>query len=543
MAAGLPRTTRSELGTTRTPGTEEVVLEARGSRTWGSDAGLQSAHGIDENGPWSMVAAIGVPVRLRPDEAVEVAFDDWFARRGYVDSWDPKSDTAACKLEGGSPRVMLGYASKPLLGAPQIELDLETAAVLGYDVGTASGLRKQALFYEWSAADARGVRWPTVSKHADALGNRTIRQVRQVESGSCHGYDPSAPATRQCLSLPVPRTTFEWPEAGIVHLPMRHYLGEISLQVSLHGKTRWALLDSGAGMTVLDIDTPSGNGFSPSANVRLSGAAPSLKAGIGELAELGLASLVLRQLPALAMPLPVLDGFGNRRPELLVGTTLFVAAAVRLDYAAGELTLARTVADLPGPGAIGIPLRFLDGKLVADVALEGTIVPIQIDTGNAGGLSLDPRWSNAHGIPGARKTFSFHARMGAETAATDHGVARLEAVHFGPIAHDHRLAALDESAPSGTLSGTLGNDVLSHCARVTFDLEHRTLWLDPPCTREVPESLAGWRLGKHVQAGHESRPWAVDNVFAGGTAEKRPASRSETGCSRSTAWQRASTSR
>ncbi|HVY46200.1 MAG TPA: PDZ domain-containing protein [Minicystis sp.] len=88
---------------------------------------------------------------------------------------------------------------------------------------------------------------------------------------------------------------------------------------------------------------------------------------------------------------------------------------------------------------------------------------------------------------------------------------------LGPIDYGDRLVSIEDPPARGRVAGLVGNEVLSRCAAVVFDFPNRTLWLEPPCDRKEPESLAAWQLVR-AKDGDKNTPWVVETVTPGGSA-------------------------
>jgi hypothetical protein len=91
---------------------------------------------------------------------------------------------------------------------------------------------------------------------------------------------------------------------------------------------------------------------------------------------------------------------------------------------------------------------------------------------------------------------------------------------LGPIRLTEPLVAIDSvRSPSDRIAGQVGNGVFAHCAAVVLDIENRTLWLEPPCDRDLPEDLSGWVLERKDSAAYPDRPWVARFVIPGGSAD------------------------
>ena len=59
---------------------------------------------------------------------------------------------------------------------------------------------------------------------------------------------------------------------------------------------------------------------------------------------------------------------------------------------------------------------------------------------------------------------------------------------FGPIHLFEPLVAIDSvRSVSDRIAGQVGYGVFARCAAVVFDVPNRTLWLEPPCDRDLKE--------------------------------------------------------
>jgi hypothetical protein len=152
--------------------------------------------------------------------------------------------------------------------------------------------------------------------------------------------------------------------------------------------------------------------------------------------------------------------------------------------------------------------------------MDGTRSPIQLDTGNSGGVFLFKSWAEPHGFPGTRSVLNVQAIAGAGTAETNVTYFRMARASLGNVRHDGRLVLLGDPPGAGVeVAGLVGNDVFSRCPAVVFDVPSRKLWLDGPCHRASPESLAGWKLDRQPDPRFKDRPWVVQVLISGGSAE------------------------
>jgi hypothetical protein len=242
---------------------------------------------------------------------------------------------------------------------------------------------------------------------------------------------------------------------------------------------------------------------------------------LGEIPEpVELGGLLVRHLPVAAAPVPSFDEFGERRPEMLVGYPIFLGTAVRIDYAKEEFLLSRDASRLHSRSAIALPLKLLGETVVAEGRIDGLAGWFVLDSGDSETLDLFQDWALAHGFPGQRPSYAVRQQSEIGDRETDEKRMRPLTFEFGPIHLDEPLVALDSvRSPSDRIAGQVGNGVFAHCAAVVFDVANRTLWLEPPCDRDLKEDLSGWTLKRKDSSAYPDRPWVVGFVLPGGSAD------------------------
>src|SRR5690606_36656222 len=121
------------------------------------------------------------------------------------------------------------------------------------------GARSHRRIETWSEPDDRGIRWWAKVADHSPLGQRTTFELE------IH------PEARQIEGV-KPRLAAEWPAEPTVAVPMRNTRDQLLLRVNVSGRDAWALLDSGAGITVIDATQPLVQAFTSRAQVAGSGA-------------------------------------------------------------------------------------------------------------------------------------------------------------------------------------------------------------------------------------------------------------------------------
>lgn len=527
VAAGLPSSLHGVVEVGGQRGVTDVVLADGAYRSTAVIAGVLVGQGIDREGGWDLASGAGVVERLAgPEEEVEPRFEDWLFRRGYLGAgFDPaRGDTASCVDGAHGPRVELVQALRPL-GAPTLTFDLATAALIAVAHRDPDGRIDRMTFDAWSDPDPRGVRWPRRTATQPTAGTPTAITYDAPRAGlHCGSRGADGGVVTEdgdaCLRPPPDAATLRWPAGGKTRVPLAFVRGSLLVRATVGGRAINGLLDSGAGITVVDATTPAGKAFVSKLDIDGTSSTQKIRFGIGELPSLRFGGLEVRTLPTASVPIPALDALGKRRPELILGYTLFAASVVRIDYARREIVLAKPGTPLARPGARAVPLRVSRGKLLVEATIEGQPAWFVLDTGNSGSLDLYRTWEDAHGVPGDRPTVSITGRFGAGTGETRARLFRLRAASVGPITLAGTLVHDGDPPDQGELAGLAGNALLSRCDAIVIDHHARTLYLEGSCRRAVAENLMMWRLARRPDPAYPAHPWIVDLVVPGSSIER-----------------------
>jgi Aspartyl protease len=478
--------------------------------------------GIDATGAWSFVS--GVVVRLRPDEAVDQHFNAWMARRAYVESFDPSRDAATCTVAQGLDVARLTYRD-PRLGNPTLSFSIEQGELLGAEYIAVDGIPIAFTYERWQAhpigpnplTDSeveqrirRGepaVSFPR-STRAHAAGTllrsagyayaRSPAQYCISTMGdwpSGEAYDVSGDEARNstiCFQEPASALQVAWSQGPRtrVELPMELVHGEILVNIEAAKRPLWAMLDSGATFSLVEATGPL-SAVATSLRATTTFAPDPLTLRIGSLEAplrfgAGADTLDLSKLPIWTTKLPSIERFGAQRPEIILGITPFLVAAVRIDFARKTVTFAPDASTLHAADVPSVPLRLLGWRLVAEAEVEGVRSEFLLDTGSSGGLQLYEPWAKAHGFPGGRDALP---PTTVQTAAGPGTLQRFRSsrVALGPIAV--KDAPIPLSRPPGPVdvAGFFGNQLLARCAAVVVDATGRRLWFEPPCDRPAVE--------------------------------------------------------
>jgi hypothetical protein len=532
VAASLPVTMTGTLSLEGRSGKAEIVVTPEATRTQAWIAGIATAEGIDAAGPWALEAASsGIVERQSGIEAIGPMLDAWLLRRAYVTAFDPSRDKTRCEDATASPnggaRVDVAFA-RPELGSPVLAFDLETGALLSVAHEKADGATVRITYEAWSDAD-HGIRWPRKTTTHPLVASASSQEYAAAVHGlDCARFDASGVVLPErgaaCAAPPADRFSLRWPagDRPTVRVPLLYLGRELLVHARIGGRDAMAFLDSGASATALDARTPAASEFHPSMELTGSGATQRVRVGFGELTAVDIGGLHAEHLPTVSVPIPGLDAFGDKKPDVILGYAFFASAVIRVDYKRSEIVFAKSTAGIFAKGGEprAVPLRVLKSKVVVDGSVEGAAAPFVVDTGNAGGLDLYKKWAVDHGFPGSRDVVTMKGHFGVGAAETTSTFYRLRNATLGPIAFDGQLTDVGDPPGPGIIAGLAGNEVLARCDAVVFDVAKRTMWLEGTCDRPVAERRAGWRFDKKPDATLADRPWVIGAIWPGGAAER-----------------------
>jgi hypothetical protein len=313
----------------------------------------------------------------------------------------------------------------------------------------------------------------------EALGRGFVREGPQARLGPVRVWAERKPATLDFLAR----------QPGAAVLPL--------VRVSVNRRTTNALVDSGAGGTVMDLHGAERTGVLP---LR----APAGPGGRGDLILLpgrGLGSAFVhclgiagefsagparvRHVPVGIVALP--DGFGRTgwldgaRVELLVGADLLgLFDAVTFDFPRARLEL-RTEAPAPPAGALVCPLLRRDPVPMVNARLSGFgELPVAVDTGGDFGLWIPAGLARELGVVLAAEgeAVRYGRGLGGATAATPAGTHTLELGGRKVVRVPVLVGAGGAGRPDIPYA-LLGREVLARYA-VTLDYANNRLLLAPP---------------------------------------------------------------
>lgn len=324
---------------------------------------------------------------------------------------------------------------------------------------------------------------------------------------------PGVAPEERLFRLPPGVTTTAW-------LPIElHYNRYIYLQGSVDGVKTDVLLDSGAGMTVLDTAMAGRLGRESKGALPAEGVGGTTTAGLVEGVTVELGGLTLGPLVAATLDFSDIARQMGRGLPVVLGKELFHALVVDLDYPNARIRFIDPAAfSYDGPGRRCELLPGDDGHKRLRMAVEGLPEAIfALDTGQGAALTVFRKYADDnHLLDGRRTTTAVGGGVG---GSTDLLTARLKKVSLAgyelddvPTSfHRHDVGGAFDTAK---LAGNVGAGILARF-RVIFDYPHGCLWLEPGKDFGAPQARD--KIGLSVE--REEGVLVVRHVAAGSPAE------------------------
>lgn len=268
--------------------------------------------------------------------------------------------------------------------------------------------------------------------------------------------------------------------AGLpVTVPLRFFQRVIFVDALLNGRKYAMLLDTGAGITVIDKSAAQSLGLAPGANMNLLGAAGEGQASVTRLASLRIGGVELRDLQVAVTDLGLIRVLGGQSFGGIIGFNVLARFRMTVDYHRRTLVLERPGGALP-PGHV-VPAQFPGATPLLEMEVEDIgKVPMLLDTGAS--MTIIPVQASQQWQP--HRAASLGLTLGVGGAGSVPRAARARTVQLaGETIEDMMLMFVPPSAagaPVQILSdagfGLLGNNLLRHF-RLTIDYPMRTVVL------------------------------------------------------------------
>jgi hypothetical protein len=314
--------------------------------------------------------------------------------------------------------------------------------------------------------------------------------------------------------------------------PIELYLDRwIYLHGTVNGIDTDILLDSGAGMTVLDRAFAERAGLKTAGTLAARGTGGVTEASMAEGVTLQIGDLTIGPLTAAVIDLADVSRRIGRPMPVILGKELFHALVVDVDYPKARIRCHDAATfHYDGPGHRLDLLAGEGGHKNVLLSMEdGEPVVVGLDTGQGGALTVFGPYALERGFLTGRP--QSESRSGGVGGATISKTCTLSAVTLaGYTLHDVPVTIHQDDVKGAfdtkRQSGNLGAGILNRF-RVLFDYEHDSLWLEPgpqfdaPLPRDrtglafereddalvvrfvspgSPAAAAGWQEGDRVTA-------------------------------------------
>lgn len=463
--------------------TEFDLKVVRGVETLTGDGGW-------ERNASGQVEPMGREKALRERRALDRTFGRHFRGEGVAVSRAPDEE------RGGRKWAVLRFAY------PDGDLyDLLVDPETGASTESRSVVDGRATFTTLS--DLRVVSGVRLAFRQESRGEteRQAQEVTWTRAAVNAGLDDalfSRPDTRSSLvAWPAGRSATDWTPIAL------HRNRYVYLRGEVNGVPTDIVLDSGAGMTVVDRALAARLKLSVEGELEARGTGGSVGAGLVS----GLTVTVGRaRIGPLSAAVIDLEGVARRlgRPlPLILGKELFHAAVVDLDYPASRLRLlAPDSFRYEGPGRKLDLVPAEDGHRSVRLSVEGSAPAlVGLDTGQGGALTLFRHFAEAQRLlEGRRVSETLGGGVG---GATTSKVATLRTVTIAGYELHGVPAAFHADDVKGAFDtkrqdGNLGAGILARF-RVLFDYSREALWLEPgprldaPFARDRTGLVAEWK--------------------------------------------------
>jgi predicted aspartyl protease len=252
----------------------------------------------------------------------------------------------------------------------------------------------------------------------------------------------------------------------------------IFLSGEVNGTATDMLLDTGAGMTVVDRAFAERIGLKGSQAIEVQGAGGKVPGQIAGNVTLAVGGLRLTRLNVLIIDMgDVARGIGRPVPVVL-GREAFKAAAVTIDFPRRTIRFTDRAAFRPPAGATRLKLGEGDRLPTIEVAVAG-LAPVEstLDLGNGGTLLLAKSyWSGQPKIAALRYAQTQSGGVGGLKLARR---VTLPQVEFGGIRYDNVPATLvEDNNALPQRGGNVGIGLFKN-ATVTIDVDGGALYVQP----------------------------------------------------------------
>jgi len=298
--------------------------------------------------------------------------------------------------------------------------------------------------------------------------------------------------------------------------------GRIYVPAEVNGHKLSAVLDSGAGSSVLDTDLADRWNLPSGGKIAVQGGGNAMVGGKFLTKTVISVAGITEPIP-IAIPLHPLDRMEGRHIESILGFHFFQTHVVEIDYQKRHLRIFNSSSNFM-PTGVPQPIR-IEGSLchtTVGMTIDNDHYSLEsiIDTG-ATGPALTTKFLDAHPLNVARTPL---AEIGAGVGGSSRGQKfRPNSIQIGSILMQRPIVAMTESGGGvvGKISSfdlLLGAEVLQRFV-ITFDYAYSKVYLVPnlDAFRPFDADKTGLRV---LAEGADLRIYRIKGVLPGSSAEK-----------------------
>jgi hypothetical protein len=303
----------------------------------------------------------------------------------------------------------------------------------------------------------------------------------EVDSNGDHLYDLSRFAQRVAVDRPLDRSVFAVPSnseiqtAHPVTVPLEEHDGHYYVQVRIHNRPYWFLVDTGAQAVVLDNHVAEELGLKAQGHLEVSGAQRTGGLGLSELdgLQIGTATLPLHVVTVLDLR----NVTGSFEADGVLGYPFFASSEVTFDASRHSMTFGR-----PGslrPAGSELPVD-IDRQLVEfNGKVNGVDGRFVLDTGNSAELLLFGPFMKTHEglLPPGNRQFANNYGVGGSVRALSAIVDELDMGGYRFFNRYANIMLSEQGAFADRFdAGNVGMGVMRNLI-VTFDISNGKVYL------------------------------------------------------------------
>jgi hypothetical protein len=264
---------------------------------------------------------------------------------------------------------------------------------------------------------------------------------------------------------------------------------------TVNGHPAEIMLDSGAGMTVIDPVFAAGAGLTPGQAVPVRGAS-GMTEGHFAKATVQAGALTLNQTNVLLLDVATISRQIGRRIDVVLGRDAFEAGIVDLDFEKQTLNFRSAEGFAQPRGSVKVPVSVVNGIRRVPIAIEGSEPMLaDLDLGNGASLLVSHKvWSGSAALGALRYA---RTQAGGVGGVTERRGVTLPAVTFA----GQRIAGVPAvfngaEAELPTDGANVGIDILQRF-RMSLDFRHGAIYLTPlphMLAKPLPKDRLGMRM-------------------------------------------------